>query len=80
MPPQVSAPMFPYLGKPVNVIVQEKPCGTHYRLKAYPVDCSQQFHFLSDLTVRGKRVLRDLGVEFAVAPVVSDNNGVRMEP
>lgn len=64
-----------YFDTPVNVIVQEKPWGTHYRLKAYPVDCGQQFVFLSDLTVRGKNVLRDLGVGFAVAPAVPEEQG-----
>jgi small conductance mechanosensitive channel len=60
----------PYLcfDKPVVVIVQEKPWGTHYRLKAYPIDSRQQFRFITDLTVRGKAVLTRLGVSFAIAP------------
>ncbi|NLF73429.1 MAG: mechanosensitive ion channel [Candidatus Anammoximicrobium sp.] len=59
-----------YFDKPVAVVVNEKPWGTHYRLKAYPVDASQQFRFLTDLTVRGKTALSELGVPFAVAPAV----------
>lgn len=61
----------PYLyhENPVAVIVQEKPWGTWYRLKAYPVDSSQQFRFLSDLTVRGKEALRHQGLSFATATV-----------
>lgn len=60
----------PYLQvqKPVAVIVHEKPWGTHYRLKAYPVDPRDQFRFVTDLTVRGKAALAELGMEFAVAP------------
>jgi len=56
----------PYLffNSPVNVVVKEKPWGTHYRLKAYPVDSSQQFSFVSDLTIRGKSALIDEGVKF----------------
>jgi small-conductance mechanosensitive channel len=54
--------------KPVAVVVQEKPWGTHYRLKAYPVDPRDQFRFITDLTVRGKAALLELGLEFAVAP------------
>lgn len=50
---------------PVSVIVQENPWGTHYRLKAYPVDPRQQFRFKTDLTVRGKAALAKLGVRFA---------------
>ena len=60
----------PYLhfSTPVAVIVHERPWGTHYRLKAYPVDGGQQFRFLTDLTVRGKAVLQGMGARFAVAP------------
>jgi small conductance mechanosensitive channel len=61
----------PYLqfDKPVAVIAHERPWGTHYRLRAYPVDPRQQFRFLSDLTVRGKRALQGLGIRWSEAPV-----------
>ncbi len=61
------------LEKPINVIVLDKPWGTHYRLKAYPVDPRQQFNFITDLTVRGKAALIRLGVEFAATPILSEN-------
>lgn len=54
--------------QPINVIVLDKPWGTHYRLKAYPIDPRQQFHFVTDLTVRGKAALIKLGIEFAMIP------------
>lgn len=59
----------PYLhiDRPILVVVHEKPWGTHYRLKAYPIDGREQFSFISDLTVRGKAVLAEL----AVVPVVA---------
>ena len=46
----------PYLqlNRPIAVIVSEKPWGTHYRLKAYPIDGRDQFKFTTDMTVRGK--------------------------
>jgi len=56
------------LQRPITVMVQEKPWGTHYRLKAYPVEPREQFRFITDLTIRGKAALLALGVEFAVAP------------
>lgn len=56
---------FLQLKKPIEIIVREKPWGTHYQLKAYPVDARDQFRFISDLTIRGKKALLDLGVEFA---------------
>lgn len=62
---------FLQIDKPINVIVREKPWGTHYRLKAYPIDPRQQFHFITDLTVRGKAALIEMGVEFAAIPAVS---------
>lgn len=56
-----------YFQKPVLVVAAEKPWGTHYRLKAYPIDGRDQFLFITDLTIRGKTMLRRLGIEFAVA-------------
>ncbi len=57
----------PYLqlNRPITVIVLEKPWGTHYRLKAYPIDGRDQFKFTSDMTVRGKAALAKLGVKAA---------------
>ncbi|MEZ4865514.1 MAG: mechanosensitive ion channel [Caldilineaceae bacterium] len=56
------------LSRPVVVIVQEKPWGTHYRLKAYPIDGRDEFQYISDLTVRGKAALARLDVQPALAP------------
>ncbi|MDX9834803.1 MAG: mechanosensitive ion channel [Desulfobulbus sp.] len=62
----------PYLhfSTPVAVIVHERPWGTHYRLKAYPVASGQQFRFITDLTVRGKAALQAMGARFVMAPPV----------
>ncbi|MFX0209433.1 MAG: hypothetical protein ACFFDT_25840, partial [Candidatus Hodarchaeota archaeon] len=51
-------------GKPIEIVIKEKPWGTHYQLKAYPIDARDQFRFSSDLTIRAKEVLLDLDVEF----------------
>ncbi len=61
---------FLQVQRPVMVIVREMPWGTHYRLKAYPVDPRDQFAFTTDLTVRGKGALMRRGMDFAVAPMV----------
>ena len=60
----------PYLqlNRPIAVIIQEMPWGTHYRLKAYPIDGRNQFKFTSDMTVRGKVTLMNMGVKPAIAP------------
>ena len=52
----------------VTVIALEKPWGTHYRVKAYVKESREQFLFITDLTVRGKGVLRDMKIRFAHAP------------
>jgi small conductance mechanosensitive channel len=59
----------PYLSleSPILVIVAEKPWGTHYQVKAYPVDGRDQFQFISDVTIRGKAALADLKVQAAWA-------------
>jgi small conductance mechanosensitive channel len=61
----------PYLklDRAIAVVVHEKPWGTHYRLKAYPIDGRDQFSFTSDMTVRGKAVLDELGVKPITVPV-----------
>ena len=59
---------------PVVVIVFEKPWGTHYRLKAYAKESREQFLFITDLTVRGKEMLRSMGIRFAQAPYAETKN------
>ncbi|PRY66569.1 small-conductance mechanosensitive channel [Vreelandella songnenensis] len=54
--------------QPIIVVAEEQPWGTHYRIRAYPVDPRQQFLFITDLTVRGKRVLSQAGVKAALLP------------
>lgn len=58
--------------KPIIVVAEEKPWGTHYRIRAYPVDPRQQFLFVTDLTVRGKKVLSAAGLQPALLPPNAD--------
>lgn len=53
----------PYLcfNEPVIVAVCEETWGTHYIIRAYPVDPRQQFRFVSDLTARGRASLSRIG-------------------
>ncbi len=55
-------------GKPVAVMLSETPWGTHYKVKAYPFDMRDQFAFVSDLTVRGKRAIFEAGGAEVAAP------------
>jgi len=61
----------PYLNlkRPIAVIVAERPWGTHYRLKAYPVEARDQFAFTTELAIRAKSALAKLGVEPATVPM-----------
>ena len=54
---------YAQLKRPVLVIVREQLWATQYRLKAYPLDGRDEFLFISDLTVRGKAALADLGIK-----------------
>ncbi len=63
---------FVNMEQAINVVVQEKPWGTHYRIRAYPVDPRHQFDFISDLTVRGKAALTCLDVEFVAMPAMAE--------
>jgi small conductance mechanosensitive channel len=65
----------PYLNmaRPVVVVVKEEDWGTHYRIRAYPLDSRDQFQFISDLTVRGKAALLAMGVTLGWRPVNLNN-------
>ena len=60
---------------PVLVILEEKPWGTLYKLKAYPFDMRDQFLFSSELIVRGKRALREIGAREVEVPVLAGARG-----
>lgn len=44
------------LNLPIIVIVEEKPWGTHFRLKCYPMDARDEFVFKTDLLIRAKQI------------------------
>jgi hypothetical protein len=43
-------------------------------VRAYPIHPGQQFHFITDLTVRGKAILTQMGVEFAQIPAIPEKS------
>ena len=47
---------YTYLKLPILVIVEEKPWGTLFKLKSYPLDARDEFIYKTDLTRRAKRV------------------------
>lgn len=62
---------FLQVEKTVTIVASEKPWGTHYRLKAYPIDLRQQFQFTTDLTLRGKATLVRSGMRLVSLPALS---------
>jgi small-conductance mechanosensitive channel len=51
----------------VSVVVKEQPWGSHYKIKAYVKESREQFAFITDLTIRGKRSLLQRRFMFALA-------------
>lgn len=52
----------------ISIVVREKPWGTHYKLKAYVRESREQFAFMTDLTIQGKKALRAMNFRFAQVP------------
>jgi small conductance mechanosensitive channel len=57
------------LERSIAVVLADEPWGTHYRVKAYPVDSRYQFELISDLTIRAKPVFARLGAVPVTVPV-----------
>lgn len=57
--------------KPVQVVMNEEPWGTHYKVKAYPFDMRDQFVFITDVSVRGKEAIAEAGATEITAPYVA---------
>lgn len=51
----------------ISVVVKEAPWGTHYKIKSYVKESREQFDFITDLTTRGKEILRANHIRFANA-------------
>ncbi len=66
---------FLQIDKPVVVVAAETHWGTHYRLKAYPIDLRQQFQFITDLTLRGKAALIRSGMRLTSLSAVTSEKG-----
>jgi small-conductance mechanosensitive channel len=58
----------------IAIAAQEKPWGTHYKIKAYVHESREQFIFINDLTLRAKAELRAMRIQFAQAvPAVNSS-------
>lgn len=55
---------YTHLKLPIVVIVEEKPWGTEFRLKCYPLDARDEFVFQTDLTTRAKEIFDHEGFAY----------------
>lgn len=62
--------------KPVLVMITQKPWATHYQLKAYPFDMRDQFVFITDLTTRGKKAIREIGGVETTVPAIPEKKAL----
>jgi len=61
---------FLHYDRPVKIIVEQTLFGTCYKIKAYPFDARDQFDFITDITVRTKKVLQELEVREVNTPYI----------
>lgn len=55
---------YTQLHMPIVVITEEKPWGTHFRLKAYPMDARNEFVYKTDLTQRSKYMFAKAKIQY----------------
>ncbi|NMF85594.1 mechanosensitive ion channel family protein [Nodosilinea sp. P-1105] len=66
---------FAQLKLPIIVVMAEKPWGSHFKLRAYPMDIRNEPAFRSDILRRAKAALAEMGVTYPKVPaVVSDDD------
>lgn len=55
---------YTQLKQPIAVIMDEKPWGTHFKLKCYPIDARDEFVYKTDLIRRAKQAFLQLNLEY----------------
>ncbi|MBM4071222.1 MAG: mechanosensitive ion channel [Planctomycetes bacterium] len=61
-----------HFDRPVVVVAAQLPWGTRYLIRAYPIECREQFAFIADLTIRGNAALLKIGATLVIAPPIAD--------
>ncbi|MDY6938477.1 MAG: mechanosensitive ion channel family protein [Cyanobacteriota bacterium] len=59
---------YTQLRLPILVIMDEKPWGTHFKLKCYPIDARDEFVYQTDLTKRAKQAFAKQNFSYPVLP------------
>ncbi len=55
---------YTQLKLPVLVVMDEKPWGTHFKLKCYPIDARDEFIYKTDLIRRAKQAFSHLNLNY----------------
>ena len=64
---------YTYLKLPVLVLIEEKPWGTFFQLKSYPLDARDEFIYKTDLTKRAKQVFTKYNLPYPRFMDMEDN-------
>ncbi len=59
---------YTQLRLPILVVMEEKPWGSHFKLKCYPLDARDEFIYKTDLTKRTKQAFAQEGINYPVLP------------
>lgn len=59
---------YTQLKLPILVVIQEQPWGTHFKLKAYPMDARDEFVYQTDLLKRAKQALNRYELNYPLLP------------
>lgn len=59
---------YTQLQLPIVVVMNEKPWGTHFKLKCYPMDARDEFIYKTDLIARSKQAFANYGIRYPALP------------
>ncbi|MEM8780051.1 MAG: mechanosensitive ion channel family protein [Cyanobacteria bacterium P01_G01_bin.49] len=64
---------YTQLTLPILVVIDEKPWGTHFKLKCYPIDARDEFIYKTDLIKQAKQALVKYDVSYPSLPIQSSD-------
>ena len=59
---------YTQLKLPILVVMEEKPWGTHFKLKCYPIDARDEFIYKTDLIKRAKQIFAKYNIVYPALP------------
>ncbi|MEL7034558.1 MAG: mechanosensitive ion channel family protein [Cyanobacteria bacterium J06592_8] len=59
---------YTQLTLPILVFMDEKPWGTHFQLKCYPIDARDEFIYKTDIIKRAKQALAEINISYPLFP------------